>query len=65
MARLLDQLDESPKRAGAVVLCTHRTVLPWVFDALGLEDARLEKGEMLVVHLRRGRVVAVERHQGG
>ena len=49
----------------AVVLCTHRTVLPWVFDALGLEDAQLEKGEMLVVHLRRGRVVAVERHQGG
>jgi 8-oxo-dGTP diphosphatase len=65
VADLVTQLEESPKRAGGVVLCTHRPVLPWVFDALGLEDAQLEKGEMLVVHLRRGRVVATERHQGG
>lgn len=65
IADLVEQLEESPKRAGGVVLCTHRPVLPWVFDALGLEDARLDKGEMLVVHLRRGAVVATERHQGG
>jgi len=37
-------------------------VLPLVFDALGLEDAELDKGELLVAHVRRGRVVAVERH---
>jgi len=47
------------------VLCTHRPVLPWVFAVLGLEDPELEKGEMLVAHLRHGTVVAVERHQGG
>jgi 8-oxo-dGTP diphosphatase len=39
--------------------------MPWVFDSLGLEDPRLEKGEAVVVHLRRGRVVATERHQSG
>jgi 8-oxo-dGTP pyrophosphatase MutT (NUDIX family)/phosphohistidine phosphatase SixA len=44
------------------VLCTHRPVLPTVFDALGLEDPKLEPGEMVVVHLRKGRVVATERH---
>ena len=29
-----------------------------VFDALGLVDPGLEKGEMLVAHLRKGRVVS-------
>jgi 8-oxo-(d)GTP phosphatase len=62
VADLLEQLDEAPKRVGGLVLCTHRPVLPWVFAALGLEDPRLEKGEMLVVHLRHGAVVATERH---
>lgn len=65
VAALLAEIDEAPKRAGGLVLCTHRPVLPWVFDALGLEDPGLEKGEMLVVHLRRGAVVSTERHQGG
>lgn len=62
---LLADLTESPKDSGGTVLCTHRPVLPLVFEALGMPDPRLEKGEMLVVHLRRGRVVASERHQGG
>ncbi|WP_193614738.1 NUDIX hydrolase [Nocardioides lijunqiniae] len=44
------------------LLCTHRPVLPQVVDALGLEDPHLELGELLVVHLRKGRVVATERH---
>lgn len=48
-------------KAGSV-LCTHRPVLPLVWDALGFEDARLEPAGMLVVHHRRGRVVAVEKH---
>ena len=45
-----------------MLLCTHRTVLPLVFDALGLADPQLDKGEMLVAHLRKGRVVGTERH---
>ena len=47
---------------GAVV-CTHRPVLPAVFDALGLEDPQLDPGGMLVAHLRKGRVVATEVQQ--
>jgi 8-oxo-(d)GTP phosphatase len=61
----LEQLDASPKNAGGTLLCTHRPVLPHVFAALGVADPRLEKGELLVVHLRGGQVVACERHQGG
>ncbi len=50
-------LDKQP-----VVLCTHRPVMPWVFDALGLPRRKLEPAEMLVAHHRRGEVVSVELH---
>ena len=44
VADLVAQLEESPKRAGGLVLCTHRPVLPWVFDVLGLEDPQAREG---------------------
>lgn len=45
------------------VLCTHRPVLPEVLAALGVSEEPLAPGEMVVCHHRKGRVVAVERHQ--
>lgn len=48
-------------RVGGLV-CTHRPVLPQVFAELGVEDPRLDPGELLVLHLRKGAVRAVERH---
>ena len=45
------------------VLCTHRPVLPLICEALGVEDPELDPGTMLVVHHRRGHVVAAEHHQ--
>lgn len=47
------------------VLCTHRPVLPWVFEALGLPPTHLEPGSVHVVHHRRGRAVATEEHTVG
>jgi len=44
------------------VLCTHRPVLPWVFEALGLTPQPLAPGSVFVVHHRRGRIVATEHH---
>ena len=43
------------------VICTHRPVLPTVYDSLGIEVAKQATGELVVVHHRRGRVRAVER----
>ncbi len=57
---LVDGVLEDPR---PVVICTHRPVLPAVFDALGIEDPQLALGEMLVAHLRKGAVVATERHR--
>jgi len=56
-------VDDAVERKRGLLLCSHRTVLPLIFDALGLVDPELEKGELLVAHLRKGRVVATERHQ--
>ncbi|WP_122818832.1 NUDIX hydrolase [Nocardioides pantholopis] len=46
---------------GGLLLCTHRPVLPLVFDALGVPDPHLGKGELLVLHRRRGAVLATQR----
>ena len=46
----------------AAVVCTHRPLIPWVFDALGLDQQSLDPGSMVVVHHRRAKVVAVEHH---
>jgi 8-oxo-dGTP diphosphatase len=60
--RLVSAAVRALDEAGPTVLCTHRPVLPHVFAALDLDDPGLEKGELLVAHVRRGRVVATERH---
>lgn len=57
IVELVDGLLDGDEGA---VLCTHRPVLPTVLDALRVPDTRLEPGSMLVVHHRKGRVVATE-----
>jgi 8-oxo-(d)GTP phosphatase len=45
-----------------VVVCSHRPVLPSVFEALGLQNPRLRPGAFVVVHREAGRVRATEHH---
>ena len=59
--RIVDELLHSGEDA---VLCTHRPVLPAVYDALGIPPEPQATGELVVVHHRRGRVRAIERHLG-
>lgn len=60
--KLFGLVDELFHRDEGVVVCSHRPVLPTVFDALGLEETRLDPGGLVVVHRRKGRIVSVERH---
>lgn len=48
------------ERKGPIVICSHRPTLPWIFASLKIEARDLAEGEGVVVHHRRGRVVAVE-----
>ena len=57
---LVDGFLDGDLDAGSAVLCTHRPVLPTVLDALQVPDVELEPGSMLVVHHRKGRVVATQ-----
>jgi 8-oxo-(d)GTP phosphatase len=60
---VVDLVDELLESGEGAVLCTHRPVLLTVLDAIGVPgDVRLEPGEMLVAHHRKGRLVATERH---
>jgi len=59
---LVTALVEELPDAGPLVLCSHRPVLPVLFGALGVRPLGLAKGELAVVHLRKGKVVAIERH---
>ncbi|WP_395657268.1 NUDIX domain-containing protein [Nocardioides sp.] len=55
-------VDELVHGDDGSVLCSHRPVLPTIFEGLGLKDPKLDTGAMLVVHVRRGGVVATEVH---
>jgi len=59
VARHVQRLLARPEPA---VLCSHRPVLPMVYDALGVGEVALEAGAMLVVHHRNGQVIALEQH---
>jgi 8-oxo-dGTP diphosphatase len=47
---------------GPLVVCSHRPVLPMILAALGTRKLTLAKGELAVAHVRKGRVLAIERH---
>jgi 8-oxo-dGTP diphosphatase len=62
-ASVLEVADALLHASDAAVLCSHRPVLPAVFDALGVPAVALEPAGMVVVHHRNGRILATELHQ--
>ena len=57
---LLDDLlaDTEP-----TVLCSHRPVLPVLLARLGVDIPPLDPGSLLVVHHRKGEILAAELHE--
>lgn len=60
-ARIEEIVARQTASRHCAVLCSHRPVLPLLFAVLGLESRLLEPAAMVVVHHRRGEVVAHER----
>jgi phosphohistidine phosphatase SixA/8-oxo-dGTP pyrophosphatase MutT (NUDIX family) len=58
---IADELEELQELDQPVVVCSHRKVLPTVFEALGVDPAPLDKAGMVVIHHRDGLIAAVER----
>ncbi len=61
-AGLTELVSELLEDKTPAVLCSHRPVLPLLTAALSVPDPGLEPGGMLVVHHRKGKVVATEEH---
>lgn len=59
---VLDLVDDVFHTDESAVICAHRPVLPAIFDVLRMEPVELEPGKMVVLHRRRGRILAVEYH---
>lgn len=59
---VMAQVDAALEAEHNVVICSHRPVLPSIFQALGQEEVKLATGEFMVFHHRAGEIVAVERH---
>jgi 8-oxo-dGTP diphosphatase len=57
-----EQVRDLLARKEGSVVCTHRPVLPWIFEALSLPAPELAPGSVFVVHHRRGQIVATEHH---
>lgn len=47
---------------GPSVLCSHRPILPDLFDLLGVTEGPLAPAELVVCHHRKGALVTTERH---
>jgi 8-oxo-dGTP diphosphatase len=61
-ASVLEIVDDLLHSDEDAVVCTHRPVLPSVYDAIGVPAEHQATGELVVVHHRKGRVRALERH---
>jgi len=59
MARQVRQAMQSSKR---IALCSHRPVLPAIFEVIGIEAIPLDPGGVVVVHRDKGKVLSVEQH---
>lgn len=59
ISALLDGLLAS---SSPTVLCSHRPVLPRLFEHLGVPEEPLATAEFVVCHHRKGQIVAAERH---
>jgi 8-oxo-(d)GTP phosphatase len=55
-------LDRLLAKKDPTALCSHRPGLPWILERLGVAEEPLAKGELVVCHHRKGRVVATERY---
>ena len=58
-----DLVAQILKSREPAAVCSHRPVLPRLFDLLGIDEEPLAPGEAVVIHHRGGAAVAAERHQ--
>jgi phosphohistidine phosphatase SixA/ADP-ribose pyrophosphatase YjhB (NUDIX family) len=59
-ARIRRTIKAAVRSSKRIAICSHRPVLPLIFEALGLDPISLEPGAFVVVHRRKGKVLGTE-----
>jgi phosphohistidine phosphatase SixA len=59
----MGRMDGLLRRDEPLVVCSHRPVLPSLFESLGLGDPGLVPGAFVVIHREHGQVCATEHHR--
>ncbi len=58
------EVSRAMQTSRRIALCSHRPVLPFIFDTIGIEPIALEPAGVVVVHRDdQGKVVGVEQHR--
>ncbi|MBA2559145.1 MAG: NUDIX hydrolase [Propionibacteriales bacterium] len=60
--RIARQVGRAMNGDKRIALCSHRPVLPVIFEAIGVDPVKLDPAGVVVVHRDQGKVVAVEQH---
>jgi 8-oxo-dGTP pyrophosphatase MutT (NUDIX family)/phosphohistidine phosphatase SixA len=60
--KLTRQVGRAMESGARIALCSHRPVLPVIFDAIGIETVALDPAGVVVVHRSEGKVVSVEQN---
>jgi 8-oxo-dGTP pyrophosphatase MutT (NUDIX family)/phosphohistidine phosphatase SixA len=61
-SKLTRSVGRAMERSDRIAVCSHRPVLPVIFEAIGIEPVALDPAGVVVVHRYEGKVVAVEQH---
>jgi len=59
----MGRMDGLLRRDEPLVVCSHRPVLPSLFESVGVDDPGLVPGAFVVIHREHGRVCATEHHR--
>jgi 8-oxo-dGTP pyrophosphatase MutT (NUDIX family)/phosphohistidine phosphatase SixA len=59
-AKISREVGRAMESGERIAVCSHRPVLPVIFESIGIEAVALEPAGVVVVHRREGKVVAFE-----
>jgi 8-oxo-dGTP pyrophosphatase MutT (NUDIX family)/phosphohistidine phosphatase SixA len=60
--RISREVGRAMESSDRIAICSHRPVLPVIFEAIGIEPVALDPAGVVVVHRHEGKLVALEQH---
>jgi 8-oxo-dGTP diphosphatase len=61
-AKISRQVKKAMESSKRMAVCSHRPVLPTIFEEIGIEPVALDPAGVVVVHRERGKIIAIEQY---